>query len=212
MANAACHAGSLKSALANKRNKTKKRLNVTFGKTKIKTYRLGSRMKPMVESVTAHACAAGAPLRTIMAPQYIICDSGSGVHIVGRDELPRGYARHVKCAERPYRLKTANGRIKAQSIIELENKSLGSPFEAVILDNSPCAISLGRYCQDLGYSFHWPRGSDHPYMVNSAGHRVNFTAVNYVPYVDSHGEVDGFVNEVVPPPAAPAAGPDEAAA
>ena len=55
MANAARHAGSLTSALANKRNKNKKRLHVTFGKTKVKTYRLGSRMKPMVESDTAHA-------------------------------------------------------------------------------------------------------------------------------------------------------------
>ena len=165
----------------------------------------------MAQPTVALSCAAAAPSRAVIAPQYIIADSGSGVHIVGRDELPKGYARHVKCADRAYRLNTANGRIKAQRVIELESKSLGSPFEAVILDSSPCAISLGRYCQDLGYSFHWPRGSHHPYMINQAGNRVNFTVINYVPYVDSNGEVDGFVNEVVPPSAAPAAAPDEAA-
>ena len=104
-------------------------MDVTFGKTKIKVYRIGSRMKPMAESISAHACAAAAPSRTVIAPQYIISDSGSGVHIVGRDELPTGYARHVKCAERAYRLNTANGRIKAQGVIELDSSPWARPLK-----------------------------------------------------------------------------------
>ena len=130
------------------------------------------------------------------APDAIIGDTGSGVHIVGRQELPKGYARNVKCANHTFRLNTANGRIKTKSVIDLKSVAINRPFEAVILDDSPCAISLGRFCIDHGYSFYWPRGSTAPYLIDERGRRVIFEVDNYVPYV-SHASAASLPVEMV---------------
>ena len=80
----------------------------------------------------------------------IIIDTGSGVHIVGKDNI------HPKChsliqAGIPIQLNTANGCVKSDRCI-----FIGSPdfpkyiptLEACVLEQSPNVFSVGKLCSE----------------------------------------------------------------
>ena len=53
---------------------------------------------------------------------------------------------------------TANGCTPGTECIELFIEELGETVEPYVLASSPSLLSVGRRCQELGYSFIWVGG------------------------------------------------------
>jgi hypothetical protein len=119
----------------------------------------------------------------IKCPTCVIGDTGTGVHIVGRDKLADSELRMIDNSGPSVRLNTANGQTKTQDRISVMSRALGGQFEDIVLKTSPNAISVGHYCMDCGYWFKWPPGKD-PYFVKPNGDVVRFYVHNNVPYLD----------------------------
>ena len=89
----------------------------------------------------------------IKCPACVIGDTGTGVHIVGRDKLADSEIRMIDNSGPSVGLNTANGQTKTQDRIVVQSNALGGQFEAVVLNARPNAISVGHFCMDLGFSF-----------------------------------------------------------
>ena len=97
-----------------------------------------------------------ASLQVADAPEDIIGDTGSSVHLVGRD-LIHGYQRpYIRSGVTKRKFTTANGKIKADSLVHLKSDNLPGTFEATVLDKCPRALSIGELCAgDDQWSFVW---------------------------------------------------------
>ena len=82
----------------------------------------------------------------------IVIDTGSGVHIVGKNNIDP-QAAHAIYTGRPYRLNTANGSIDVSNSINIVTPGFQGVLQACVLDNSPNVLSVGRLCDD-GWTFH----------------------------------------------------------
>ena len=76
--------------------------------------------------------------------------------MVGRagltDELIQVYAETLK---EPVRMETANGEILADTTIGMGLGAIGErEVQPYVLQESPDLISIGRRCQEMGYTFH----------------------------------------------------------
>ena len=92
---------------------------------------------------------------------------GGPFDIVGKSGLPDGWIReHVEVNEKPVRMETANGEILADETIGMGLEAIGEQeIRPYVLQDSPDLISIGRRCQEMGYTFHWSPWSKRPYFI-----------------------------------------------
>eukprot|EP00972_Heterocapsa_arctica_P071776 10601413-Heterocapsa_arctica.AAC.1 len=81
----------------------------------------------------------------IRCPSCVIGDTGTGLHIVGKDNLEDADLRHIDDTGPSVKLNTANGKTKTQDRISIVSHALGTTFDAVVLKASPNAISVGHF-------------------------------------------------------------------
>ena len=109
-----------------------------------------------------------------------IVDSGSCFDIVNPHELKPGEAKKTSKATRPYRMITAAGVVNAERETVVPLACLGSKATAIVMDNSPCVLSLGKRCMQEGFSFVWNAGAK-PVLVAPDGRRHTLELQNLVP-------------------------------
>ena len=103
-----------------------------------------------------------------------IVDSGSCFDIVNTNELRPGEKKNTTMTQRPYRMITAAGIVKAdrETIVPLANT--GRKATAIIMNDSPCVLSLGKRCMQEGFSFEWNAG-ENPTLVTPEGHVTHWS-------------------------------------
>jgi hypothetical protein len=74
--------------------------------------------------------------RGIQCPSCVIGDTGTGIHIVGRDKLAAEECTLIDDTGPSVRLNTANGLTTTQDRINVISRALGGQFEAVVLKTS----------------------------------------------------------------------------
>eukprot|EP00972_Heterocapsa_arctica_P059046 8704741-Heterocapsa_arctica.AAC.1 len=77
----------------------------------------------------------------IKCPDCVIRDTGTGIHIVGKDKLQDSNLRYIDSSGPSVKLNTANGLTRTQDRINIASLALGGQFKAVVLKTSPNAIS-----------------------------------------------------------------------
>ena len=77
---------------------------------------------------------------------------------------------------------TANGRVNAVHKIDLYSQRLGEEIEAVVLDKTPTALSIGRLCLDGDWEMVW-RNKRNPYLKQPGSQPIELPVNNYVPYL-----------------------------
>ena len=129
---------------------------------------------------------------------YIV-DSGASFHIVDFSELSKDEQLTVKELPEPITLKTANGYNEATHYAIVYVKELGMSVKAILLEDSPAILSLGRLCRKDGFEFRWPQGepgpSNEPHLIKD-GHTYNLFSDNDVPHVTAAKEVKQPVESV----------------
>ena len=112
-----------------------------------------------------------------------IADTGSGHDVVNELHLSElGHRRKTALTTGPQDFHTAGGPTSAAAELKFYSKALGGQVRAILLENSPNLISVGKRCMRQGYSFHWyPHRA--PYFVHPKGHYIKCKVEGDIPYV-----------------------------
>ena len=82
-----------------------------------------------------------------------ILDSGCDYDLVSEKTLSPEERRNKKRTNSQKTLNTANGRMIVEEEATLSIPLLGDDVTALVLDNTPSVLSLGKRCMEQGYEF-----------------------------------------------------------
>ena len=82
-----------------------------------------------------------------------LIDTGCGYDLVGRREVAALKALFRK-ARIPITFQTASGTTPTTECLELHLEELGEVIEPYVLASTPAVLSVGKRCQEYGYSLH----------------------------------------------------------
>ena len=78
---------------------------------------------------------------------------------------------------------TANGEVQMHEEATVYVKELDIFLTMKVLENTPAVLSLGKLCDENGYSYEWIKGQK-PHLIKS-GIRIQCNTENFVPIVGS---------------------------
>ena len=112
-----------------------------------------------------------------------IVDSGSGYDIVCDDAIT-GRDRESICQKpAPMVVQTANGTVDVDKQMTLTVKEGStSRINALVMNDTPCVLSLGKRCMDEGYRFVWDQYQE-PKLFAPDGEQIELSVQNFVPYI-----------------------------
>ena len=82
----------------------------------------------------------------------------------------------------PTIVKTANGEVQTHEEATVYVKELDIFLTMKVLDNTSAVLSLGKLCDENGYSYEWTNGQK-PHLIKN-GIRITCNTENFVPIVD----------------------------
>ena len=124
---------------------------------------------------------SGAAANPSWVPQRMLVDTGSGEDVIAKTGLPRSILDKAVPLDKPSHLYTANGPTVVDTKIEFVHPMLGTKLHAVLMDNSPPVIAVGRQVKDESFDVHWVHGFD-PYFALPDGRIAWLGDVNNVPW------------------------------
>ena len=136
--------------------------------------------KPTAElrGVASSAPTLAAPTTEHRRRRWII-DSGSCFDLVNKADLTKGEKKQITEGSN-YRLMTANGVVSVTKDVKLPLCSIDSSTRALVMEDSPSVLSLGKMCVDAGYEFVWKPGKN-PHLKTPNGETVHLEVSDYVP-------------------------------
>ena len=103
-----------------------------------------------------------------------VVDSGASMHMVSK--------RDLNSAElEPTTVMTANGEVQTREEATVYVKELDLFVTVMLLEETPAVLSLGKLCEDHGFSYHSTTGQKPHVTKNSK--RINCNIANYAPFV-----------------------------
>ena len=127
-------------------------------------------------------CTAAPASRSSSPVRKWVVDSGSAEHIVCKDVLS-GQEQSRVYESNPKVLLTANGEVDASNEVNVDVHQIGLNARAIVLNDTPSVLSLGRLCVEQQCEFHWAGGGQ-PYLLLPDGNRVDLDVVDFVPQLE----------------------------
>ena len=84
-------------------------------------------------------------------------DSGASLQMVGKD-LNSAELDTVKVSQNPTKVVTAIGEVQTKEEVTVHVRELDLFLTVMLLEDTPAVLSLGKLCEDHGYSYHWTSG------------------------------------------------------
>ena len=156
---------------------TKRTIKTDMRIAQKKAIRLHNECKTAVN----YSLATPVKAKTLSNRSWIL-DTGSCVDLVKESDLTESDKRGIVDAERAERLLTANGPTHAYKEVLVDIQSCDASTYALVMENSPSVLSLGKLIEEKGFSFEWKFGS-HPILVNPDGAIINIEVHDYVPMI-----------------------------
>ena len=110
-----------------------------------------------------------------------VVHSGASMHMVSRKDLTSGELETVRTSRSPTTAMTANGEVRTREEATVYVRELDLFVTVMLLEETPAVLSLGKLCEDHGYSYHWTIGQK-PHLTPN-GKRIDCNVSNYVPFV-----------------------------
>ena len=126
------------------------------------------------------------PDRLRMIPDKILVDTGASWHMASRKTLPPEVVRTARRLKIPIKLSTANGDITVSAVVDIKPPGFDHTVEALLLDDTPTVVSVGKFCMDYGFGFYWPPNTA-PFLIAPTGEKIDFVVDNNVPYWPAPG-------------------------
>ena len=103
------------------------------------------------------------------------------MHMISKKDLSDAEMDTLTKSCRPTIVITANGEVQTHEEVIVYVKELDIFLTMKVLDNTPAVLSLGKLCDENGYSCEWINGQK-PHLIKN-GIRIQCNTENFVPIV-----------------------------
>ena len=110
-----------------------------------------------------------------------VVDSGVSMHMISKMDLNDAEMDTLTKSCTPTIVITANGEVQTYEEATAYVKELDMFLTMKVLENTPAVLSLGKLCDENGYSYEWINGQK-PYPIKN-GIRIQCNTENFVPIV-----------------------------
>ena len=110
-----------------------------------------------------------------------VVDSGASMHMISKKDLSKAEMDTLTKSCSPTIVITANGEVQTHEEAIVYVKELDIFLTMKVLDNTPAVLSLGKLCDENGYSYEWINGQK-PHLIKN-GIRIICNTENFVPIV-----------------------------
>ena len=110
-----------------------------------------------------------------------VVDSGASMHMISKKDLSEAEMDTLTKSCSPTIVITANGEVQTQEEAIVYVKELDMFLTMKVLENTPAVLSLGKLCDENGYSYEWINGQK-PHLIKN-GNRIICNTENFVPIV-----------------------------
>ena len=100
-----------------------------------------------------------------------VVDSGAGMHRVRKRDLNCAELETMRTSRSPTTVMTANGEVQTRGEATKNVKELELLVTVMLLEETPAVLSLGKLCEDHGYSYPWTSGQK-PHLIRN-GKRID---------------------------------------
>ena len=108
-------------------------------------------------------------------------DSGASMHMISKKYLNDAEIDTLTKSCSLTIVITANGEVQTQEEATVYVKELDIFLTMKVLENTPAVLSLGKLCDEHGYSYEWINGQK-PHLIKN-GIRIQCNTENFVPIV-----------------------------
>ena len=108
-------------------------------------------------------------------------DSGASMHMISKKDLSDADMDTLTKSCSPTIVITANGEVQTQEEATVCVKELDIFLTMNVLEDTPAVSSLGKLCDENGYSYEWINGQK-PHLIKD-GIRIICNTENFVPIV-----------------------------
>ena len=110
-----------------------------------------------------------------------VVDSGASMHMISKKDLSKAEMDTLTKSCSPTIVTTANGEVQTHGEAIVYVKELGIFLTMKVVENTPAVLSLGKLCDENGYSHEWINGPK-PHLIKD-GIRIICNTENFVPIV-----------------------------
>ena len=110
-----------------------------------------------------------------------VVDSGASMHMISKRDQSKAEMDTLTKSCSPTIVITANGEVQTHEEASVYVKELGIFLTMKVLENTPAVLSLGKLCDENGYSYEWINGQK-PHLIKD-GIRIICNTENFVPIV-----------------------------
>ena len=108
-------------------------------------------------------------------------DSGASMHMISRKDFNSAELETVTTSRCPTTVVTANAEEQTHQEARVHVRESDLFLYVKILEDTPAVLSLGKLCEDHGYSYEWTNGQKPCLIKHSV--RIQCNTENYVPTV-----------------------------
>ena len=101
--------------------------------------------------------------------------------MVSDKDLSPAELETMRTSKSPTTVMTANGEVRTNKEATVYVKQLDLIVNVMLLQETPALLSLGKLCEEHGYTYHWT-GGQKPHLTKK-GKRIDCNISNYVPFV-----------------------------
>ena len=108
------------------------------------------------------------PVTSIKEPEEreFVVDSGASVHMVSKRDVNSAVLETMRTSRSPTTVMTANGEVQTREEATVFVKELDLFVTVMLLEETPAVLSLGKLCEDHGYTYHWTSGQK-PHLIRN---------------------------------------------
>ena len=110
-----------------------------------------------------------------------VVDSGASMQMISKKDLNEAEMVTLTKSCSPTIVMTANGEVQTHEEATVYVKELDIFLTMKVLDNTPAVLSLGKLCDENGYSYEWINGQK-PHLIKD-GIRIICNTENFFPIV-----------------------------
>ena len=132
---------------------------------------------------SSHLRKIGACCASTLKPEErdFVVDSGASMHMISKKDLNDAEMDTLTKSRSPTIVITANREVQKHEEATVYVKELDIFLTMKVLENTPAVLSLGKLCDENGYSYEWINGQK-PHLIKN-GIRIQCNTENFVPIV-----------------------------
>ena len=133
-------------------------------------FKLKEHQKARFFSPSENRCLPASTLKT--AEREFVVDSGASMHMISKKDLNDAEMDTLTKSCSPTIVITANGEVQTHEEATVYVKELDIFLTMKVLENTPGVLSLGKLCDENGYSYEWIHGQK-PHLIKN-GIRIQY--------------------------------------